>query len=338
MGKKFLIRLPILGLASLSTDDRRIARVIEAYLADYIVEREESPSKIPQGGTVYVFTSKVLSDKVVPLLSKQVQLGRCVRVDNELSMSFPNRFKTVRQVLRTEGENEISLHSFMSSVHFAFRLKLLVSDNYDLSQQLFYDYVLAPLVQAYSFFGFLPIHASSFQTQSSHDAVLLVGLDGVGKSSLSELMIKAQARLLADNIVLFNGQEVVPLLWPIRVDVDSDLVGSTTYVNKRFREVRLPIPPNVTGSMAIKRIYRLSVGGFACTEVKKNGPFFWRDLVIANLAAPEIEYMYKKLAPLFNFLAFRDGSNSRDISVPCYELILPMGELELGVKAILNEK
>lgn len=338
MAKKFLIRLPVLGMTSLTTDDVQIIPVIETYLSDYIVGREETDGKSHQGGTLYVFENKQLVEKMTAILKNKIQLGRGVRVENELTLNFPTRFKTIRQVATNVNGTEVSIHTFMSSAHFLFKLKSVLSNKYDFSQQLFYDYVLAPLVQAYSFVGFLPIHGATFMTHSAQEAVLVIGLDGVGKSSLSERMVQEQARVIADNIVLFNGQDVVPLLWPMRVDLNSTLVGKTTYQDKRFREIQLPVPPKIKESIPIKRIYRLSVGEFSNQQVKSLGRYFWRDLVVANLAAPEIEFMYKRLAPLFNFFVLQEAALSLDINTPCFELVIPFGQLDAGVKAVLNEK
>lgn len=100
---------------------------------------------------------------------------------------------------------------------------------YSFYHNKFYHEILFPLFSIYSFLGFFVLHGSLIQVDKN-DNVVILGLDGVGKSSLSGHFQNRNGKSLSDNFLLTNGKVFIPLNLTMRMEKGS-------YSSKQYKEI-----------------------------------------------------------------------------------------------------
>ena len=110
----------------------------------------------------------------------------------------------------------------------AYPMALLKRGSYGISHLLFYNAILFPIFSLYALYGgYYLLHGSALKIGDKN--VIISGMSGVGKSSLSLMLISSGAVLLSDNFILFNGGLCMPLSLPMRLEDCDEKVGQEVF-------------------------------------------------------------------------------------------------------------
>lgn len=158
----------------------------------------------------------------------------------------------------------------------------------------FYQEILFPLLTVYAAgYGFYCVHGSLIHLNTDEN-IILSGLDGVGKSTLSDLICKNTDNvLLADNIVLFNGIMGLNLNLAMRLEITVETEQEVIYSNKDIKEI---VPPEkTTGLVPIDRVLIMLKGNSGGIEqFEKQIPM--QDWIMFVERAPEIGHANRILS------------------------------------------
>lgn len=188
----------------------------------------------------------------------------------------------------------------------------------------FYEYILFPIFLLFSLKGFFLLHGSLLDKDGS--SIVLLGLDGVGKSSLSNLLVSDGAVCYSDNFLLFNGSFAIPFTLAMRLSPGQKTNMCILYSDRNTMEVlhrnnaKEPVEPDL----------------FVLLQISEN--FFIRQecISLANLVfflnnAPEISAANSFAGPFGLF------GEAESVMVPINILGIPKGKLEKGKEWIKNE-
>lgn len=193
---------------------------------------------------------------------------------------------------------------------------------------MFYRVVLFPIFALYAITdGYFLIHGSLL-SYKGHNFVVS-GLDGVGKTSLTTKLCKCGANVLADNFVIYNGRDFVPLLMPLRVESNLHTEEfETLYDDNLMKEIVLY--NGQRENVRIEKIFLLSI-----TEKFHNLEKDLRtlDWVMFLNNAPEICDANRFIGP-FLLQRRKIGKTTERISIN--ELGIPRGELDEATKFITD--
>jgi hypothetical protein len=138
-----------------------------------------------------------------------------------------------------------------------FYLKSLLNSEYSLTHSLFYETVLYPIFSLYAIRGnYSLVHGSLIEIEGKY--IVLAGLDGVGKSSLSNELVLKGAKIVADNFVLFNGENFIGINMPIRLDLENTTIENIIFKDNNLKEVLYDDCINIP--VTIEKVYFLSIG------------------------------------------------------------------------------
>lgn len=191
----------------------------------------------------------------------------------------------------------------------------------------FYNQILFPLFSLYSIFdGYYLIHGSLIGYKNK--TFIISGLDGVGKSSLSNLLAQSSAEIYSDNFVLFNGAKSVPFNLAIRLEPDKPTNMRELYRNHELKEVLSP--SNAKRPLIVESIVALSVGD--AVELSRGGNNISALCLFCN-NAPEICAANQIVTP---FLYDHINKHCKtDIQIR--KLSVPFGKIDQGMEVLIHE-
>lgn len=195
---------------------------------------------------------------------------------------------------------------------------------------LFYRTVLFPIFLLYTVLdNYFLIHGSLVKYKTNY--FLISGLDGVGKSSLTNMLIEEGAECLSDNFVLFNGKDTVPLSLAMRISPDLNTTMNVIYEDDNLKEVVGEINSVVDRSIP-QKVYLLCISDeFSAYSIRIR----MLDWVLFLNNAPEIGEANKFISPFL--LKSREETNKNKGEIDITILEIPKGQLEKGRRIIIDE-
>lgn len=243
-------------------------------------------------------------------LSKNIKIkNKVLSFDLNLyneQLSYYYDFKTEIRI------NVESRQSFISKV------KKIRKSKYSKLHIEFYQKVLFPIFSLYTLLdGYYLIHGSMVNYNKKNH--VFCGLDGVGKSSICNLFFNKGGDILADNFLLFNGVNFMPLNMAIRLEASKEHSLTELYRDKQIIEVDFVSKKKYYNPCSADTINFLSI----------SSENLLRDLKINNLGlitnlAPEINEA-NKFSSIFLMVNFFNNKNIEDSQGKSIEI--PKGEI-----------
>lgn len=208
-------------------------------------------------------------------------LGRELKIEkNKIKFVKKNKTQKMEYVYKFDKKITINVNFKKNILYF---IKKLIKSNYSMSHILFYQSVLYPVFSLYAVMdNYFLVHGSLLKVDESY--IVLTGLDGVGKSSLSNELVKKGAEILADNFLLFNGRRFIGLNMPIRLDLQNDTNNNVIYKDNNLKEILYP--KNEISEVKVNKVYFLSIS--KDLNIKKLKGFNHYNWCLINNGAGEI--------------------------------------------------
>jgi len=258
---------------------------------------------------------------------KDITLGREIMFkDNKLHISKKTRVQTLSY--KYDFNDNITLNIDLKKKSL-YHLKNLLSLKYSINHMLFYKTILYPIFSLYAIQdSYSLIHGSLIKINDKY--IVLTGLDGVGKSSLSHELLLRGHKILADNFVLSNGKSFVGLNMPIRLDLEYDTKENIIYEDDNLKEVLFDFKED--NAVVIDNVYFLSIGKkLAIKEMDKN--IVIQNWHLINNGAGEILE-----ANLFNLPFLYQNSLTKSLDMGSYEsysFSIPKGKIKEAVEELI---
>lgn len=216
-----------------------------------------------------------------------------------------------------------SLHKYARNI----KRFLLLADKtkmYQYNHMRFYAEVLYPIFSVYSMMGYYLLHGSILENQNGKYTAL-IGLDGVGKSSLAVMLQKRGWKSCSDNFILTNGLYFIPLNLTIRIDTGQSASAKVIYMDKNVKEVN--DGSALYEAVSLDEMYCL----YICSELEvRNIHTDFLSLLYYCNGASEIKEANSFCAPFRNFL--KQSLCEIDLKM----LGIPKGKLEDGCEVIIR--
>lgn len=329
------IKLPLVGNVEILINHPILVSFAQRQLRNYIVG-QKSFVVSKEYRTIIQTDNEAIIQKLSGILQSEHRLSREIEItDGVLRIKKNWRLAKVTYVCFISK----GILTLETTIHFRFSadlLKRMLGRKYSFSHQLFYDLLLYPIFSLYALAdNYYLIHGSLIQKNNEY--IVISGLDGVGKSTLSNILDNEGYPILADNFLLFNGNQAIPFNMPIRIkhnDAENGL--EVIYRDKYIKEV---LPKQVRyDPVDVNRIFILSISKdlqLRCIR-KKDLNQYWN--MISN-CADEINAANRWMGALhfinlFNLASFDSITSEKEIKF--YLLNVPKGELEKGKETILE--
>lgn len=312
--------LPLLGqvIINLSVSDE-LQSFAKRQLDSYIVSENSSSNK----------TFVLIKVKLKNLEFVDGVFGRQVIFKNNY-FEYTKNTKTQNLNFKYYIENnEISIQiGFLKKP--LYYLKNIKSSKYSMNHILFYQTILYPIFSLYSMMdNYFLVHGSLIKVNDKY--IVLTGLDGVGKSSLTTELALLGHKVLADNFLLFNGHTFVGLNMPIRLDLDNPISENIIYKNDNLKEVLFK--DTKRDVIKANKVFFMVIGDeLSIKKIDTNTAMLnWtlinngaEEILAANLFC--LPFLYQNMLSL---------KNSIDENLEFFILSIPKGKIKDGVKEIL---
>lgn len=323
---------PLIGEVTLLIKDKALAEFTKRQLGNYFVketiavkmkfpieityENEECYSILNN----FVNTVKLLSRKCTCSDGELIVEDLVYKVKDHKIYIYnrsKNTFQKVKKILKklyylTIGNSKEKKYSSLHSEYY---------------KSLFF-----PICSLYTMlYGFYCIHGSLLQVNSH--TIVVSGLDGVGKSSISILLEEAgQGKILSDNCILYNGEYAVPLNCAMRLCNVEKVKYPIIYKAKEFIEV-LP-ETSINNPCKVEKIFNVSIG----KELKltKLNDSHNTELVLFLNGASEINRANRFLSP-FLYINMQNERIHKMMGSDLYDVKIPFGKIREGIKVIIDE-
>ena len=250
------LNLPIIGPTKIELEDQQLLEFSKRQLAHYLQRIEENRRE----NKTYVIKIKadnnLLCNKFSEIVKEEKILSRGMKISNGvLCNDLPKKYERVKY---RWSANEVMV--ITSSIEYSLPVKIyatIFNDKYSRNHKHFYQLVLFPLFSLYALLDdYYPVHGSAIRINNK--TIIISGLDGVGKSTLTEALVSYGGNILSDNFTIFNGKDVVPLIMPLRMPVKDSTKQKEIYKNGSIKEIMPPISENKEQS--VDYIYYLVIG------------------------------------------------------------------------------
>jgi hypothetical protein len=313
------LNLPLIGNVEISRGDISLAEFTIRQFRNYIVDINTSGKTINVAAAIEC-NKKTVIDKFNSFTINNRILARKIKIDDGTLFVDNTKYSVKHNNLIIESRNISKLYK---------KIYRLLKNKYAYYHSLFYQLVLFPIFSIYCLHdGYYLLHGSLLSLNERY--ILLLGLDGVGKSSLADKLQEKDAKILADNSILYNGKSVVPLNMAMRLGPMQKSGLKEIYKDKDLKEV---LPDTVLYTEIIPDTYVMLSIAEEFKNIKQKTRKDILPLILNN--APEIGQANSFITP---FLYERLKSNEIDINEQeMMFLEIPMGQLDKGVEAILHE-
>ncbi len=217
--------LPVLGNIEIAITTDELAEFTKRQLFAYYQNMEKLNHQSDKN--CLIIKSDLILTKAKDYFSKNKILGRAYHIkNNEL------HFANLRYVYSNDSLLIETTFKEAKNKWYKKRKKL----NYAQCHIRFYHQILYPIFSLYTLLnGYYLVHGSLINFEGKN--IIISGLDGVGKSSLSNILVKNNAKLYSDNFVLFNGKNAIPLNLAMRLDPKQDTNMQVLYKDEDLQEV-----------------------------------------------------------------------------------------------------
>ncbi len=330
----FSVQLPLLGVCNIYFDKEDITKFSYRQLGNYVINNPIKDSLYSKkGNAVLKFQSETIVQKfrAYSNFSPVLKKGACWK-NNNIDLGEYSFSLTSDSLLITVHEAEGKINT-LKNIY-----RMLISNTeekkYALLGGQFYHNVLFPMLAVYAaVHGLFCVHGSLIHTFSKQN-IILSGLDGVGKSTLADMICsEAGNMLLADNIVLFNGKQALNFNLAMRLEAAAKTGNKVIYSNNKIKEI---LPPALNYNLCkVNKIFNILLDNTGSTVTKMEIASTPHDWIMFMENAPEIGQANHILA----YWLFNHGLLERheNITVPIVSIAIPKGMLIQGKELIENE-
>jgi len=308
---------PLIGEVSIDIKNKKLFNFTKRQLKNYV----KTVSKIQNLNTSIIIKTSIKKQ------NSDILLGRLIVFKNNQFRSIQN--SKVQTISYEYDFNKNLIIKVDLKKKSLFYLKKLLKSDYSITHGLFYQTILYPIFSLYSIKdNYSLVHGSLLKIKDNY--IVLTGLDGVGKSSLSNELVIDGAEILADNFVLYNGNNFIGLNMPIRLDLDNKTEENIIYKDKTLKEILYKNYEK--NAIQVKSIYFLSIGEyFSINDIdEKIAKQNWN---LINNGANEILG-----ANLFNMPFLYQNifdKESKNSVMAFYHLSIPKGKIKEAKQEIL---
>lgn len=310
---------PLIGKVQIRIADKNLFQFSKRQLKSYIVSQ-----LVVQHSDNFV---NVEAENFYNLYSDNMTLGRDITFQaNKLNFTKTSRVQSIEY--QYDFNINISL-SVNLKKKFGYILKSILNSEYSINHSLFYETILYPIFSLYAIKdNYSLVHGSLIKIDDKY--IVLAGLDGVGKSSLSNELVLNGAKILADNFVLFNGEKFLGLNMPIRLDLDNNTQENVIFKDNNLKEVLFDYCEDEP--VQVDAIYFLSIGEKLVIQ-KLNENIVNQNWNLINNGAGEILG-----ANIFNIPFLYQNSLSKGIEsrqFKSYSFSIPKGKIMEASKELI---
>lgn len=236
---RFIVRLPLIGECTISLREKKIYEFAMRQLTNYLIESVDSEiySKKENGiANIYITNDEIVKN-YRQYAKENIGLSNELLWNSNEIEANGYLFRILKDELNITIIKAISTSQKMKNFYHILKSNT-EEKKYAILGNKFYDYVLFPLFTVYAAcFGLFCIHGSLIKDKNNKN-ILITGLNGVGKSTLSDMICESNENiLLADNIVLFDGVNGLNFNLAMRLEVDSPTKMPVIYQNSKIKEV-----------------------------------------------------------------------------------------------------
>ena len=238
---------PLIGIVLINIKSNNLLEFTKRQLKNYIVSQSDTTNSD--------YFVSIKADDFDNLYFEDSILGRDVKFkDNKLNFIKNSRVQCITYNYDFNKNIDLSINFKKKNLYY---LKSMLSSKYSINHSLFYETILYPIFSLYAIKdNYSLVHGSLIKIDDKY--IVLAGLDGVGKSSLSNELVLQGAKILADNFVLFNGEKFIGLNMPIRLDLDNDTKENVIFEDNNLKEVLFDYSEDK--AVQVDAVYFLAIG------------------------------------------------------------------------------
>ncbi len=314
-----ICNFPLIGDMKIDIEDSNLFVFAKRQLKNYVVTESINDDRSKY---LVSIESKKLSEYKVEdtILAREIKF-----VDNKLIFSKLSRIQKIKYNYDFTN-NCIDIYQTKKSLFF---IKSLLSSNYSMTHSLFYETILYPIFSLYTMIdNYSLVHGSLLKIDDKY--IVLAGLDGVGKSSLSNELVNLGYKLLADNFVLYNGSKYIGLNMPIRLDLDNDTMENVIFKDDNLKEVLYSECEN--NPVSVDKIFFLSISNKLAIK-KMNENIIHQNWNLINNGASEVLGANMFNIPFLYHNAI-DGYAQENI-LDSYIFSIPKGQIKEATKELI---
>ena len=319
MAKKIECNFPIIGKVNIDIKNKDLFDFAMRQFKNYIIFVKDIKSDFDNFVTIKTNIKNISFQDVI--------LGReVVFKNNSIVFQKKSRTQEIAYSYNFKGNVLINVDLRKKPLYL---LRKIISSKYSLNHILFYQTMLYPIFSLYALIkNYFLVHGSLLKINNKY--IVLTGLDGVGKSSLSNEIVKNGTEILADNFVLFNGKHFIGLNMPIRLDLQNDTNENVIYQDDNLKEVLYPLTE--TKEIIADKVYFLSIGkNLDIKQLDKSVYLNWH--LINNGAGEILEANLFNLP--FNYQNLLINNVSLASSIDYYKFSIPKGKIKEAVKELM---
>lgn len=327
-----IFNLPLIGICRIDIQKRLLFEYVKRQFYNYFVSYKVTHDKMEGIQSSLFFDDSNVVKKFNMYCKKNLGLSRdvfwkneCISVGNYCYSVKKNSIKIY--VMKSKAKKAILKHLYHTITNRS------EEQRYAFWGGEFYEYALFPIISVYTAcFGMFCVHGSLIHLNSGQN-IILSGLDGVGKSTLADMICSDESNcLLGDNIVLFNGRHALNFNIAMRLEKDIPTKLDVLYINKEIKEV---LPKTISYGMChIDKIYNLLRDYKNIDIIEYQDSLTPYDWIMFMESAPEIGQANRILSfwLLMHALVFKHNK----IEVPIISVSIPNGKLSLAKEFILK--
>lgn len=321
-----VFKLPLIGICRIIIENEELSEYVERQFRNYFVSREKTNETINGLRAKLIFEDKEIIKKFILYNKKNIGLSRDV--------FWKNGQITLDKYIYIIEKNSIDIYIAKANkkkdlLKGVYRILTNRSEEQKYAHLggEFYQCALFPIISIYAAcFGLFCVHGSLIHLNSGEN-IILSGLDGVGKSTLANMICEENGNLLlADNIVLFNGREALNFNIAMRLEKNIHTELDVLYSNNDIIEV---LPGTTSyGLCYINRIYNLLRDDKNKDIKLYEGSFPPHDWIMFMERAPEIGQANGILSYWLFLYALLLKHN--DMKIPIISISVPNGKLSIA--------
>jgi len=316
---KIKLNLPIIRNINIDIQDKQLFIFTQRQLKNYITDISTNNDDV-NFVNIQTNINKKFNDVI---LGREVQF-----YNNVLQFTINSRVQTINYQYDFNNYLKIDINFKKKLFYY---IKALIKSNYAIKHILFYQTVLYPVFSLYALSdNYFLVHGSLLKLEDKY--IVLTGLDGVGKSSLSNELVLNGAKILADNFVLFNGNNFLGLNMPIRLDLQNPTNENILYKDNSLKEILYSYKEDnkINGN----EVYFLNISNsLKIQELDNNlSKYNWNFI---NNGAGEITDANRFCLP-FLYQNLLSKKQIFDNTIKYFSFSIPKGKIKEAIKEIIS--
>lgn len=326
--KSLYFEFPLIGQCILYFPSDSLATFVSRQLKNYVIKVTDV---FCDDCEIEIFNNEIIK-LLKDIIDKNLYYSRNFKVAKGIILLDNIEYKCAKESLKIKyKQNKSIIHKAKRGIKKIMCISSLMK--YRNNSGVFYARYLFPLLSIYAgCYGYYCIHGSLIRLKDKN--IVLTGLDGVGKSTMANMLSSEEGDILSDNIVLFNGITALNFNLAMRIDLDTETKYQTLFKQNDFKEVL----PDVTkyGEVAVDSFYNLirdQTNKTPYLEKVCYSPVSWA--LYLNVA-PEIGQANRLLAP-WNYVWASGLRDDKAFQFQIYNLFIPENGIREAKEVIINE-